>query len=167
MAIADRIERGEPHREAVQSALREIGNVGLIKEVTKEMWGWASFERLVQDLRYGLRVLRKSPGFTFVAVLSLALGIGANTAIFSLVDKVLLRTLPVEQPERLVILGYAGKNGIFTDQNYPDYATFRDDDQVFDGLTCFAKPPLTVTHGDQTERVQGMLVSRYYFDTWR
>ena len=165
MAVDDRIERGDLSKDAMNSAIREMGNVSLVKEVTREMWGWASLERLAQDLRYGLRVLRKSPGFTFVAVLSLALGIGANTAIFSLVDKILLRSLPVEQPDRLVILGYQGKNGIFTDQNYPDYARFRDNNEVFDGLTCFVKTPLTLTQSDQTERIQGMLVSGNYFDT--
>ena len=103
-AIRDRMERGETAEQARANALIEFGSVGLVKEVTREMWGWALLERLGQDLRFGLRMLWKDKGFTAIALLSLALGIGANTAIFSLVDTVLIKTLPVKNPEQLVFL---------------------------------------------------------------
>ena len=96
MAAADRGEN---------AARSEFGNVGLVREVTREMWGFASWEALIHDLRYALRVLGKNPGYTLIAVLSLALGIGANTAIFSLIDSIMLKSLPVHNPDELVSIG--------------------------------------------------------------
>src|ERR1051326_9292853 len=86
------------------AAQRQFGNVGILKEVSREMWGWASLERLWQDLRYAARQLASPPGFASIAVLSLALGIGANTAIFGLIDHVMLRLLPVRDPGGLLVI---------------------------------------------------------------
>src|SRR5260370_19312414 len=99
MATRDRIERGEEPQTAERAARRELGNRALIQETTRDMWGWSSLERLRQDARYAVRGMRRSPAFTTVAVLSLALGIGANTPIFSLVEALMLRWLPEREPQ--------------------------------------------------------------------
>ena len=104
MATADREGRGESPVDARTSAIRELGNVPLIADVTRDQWGWLRLELFMQDASYGLRMLAKNPGFTAVAVLSLALGIGINTAVFSIVNGVLLNPMPFPHPDQLVDL---------------------------------------------------------------
>jgi predicted permease len=104
MAAKDRGERGASKRNAESGARREFGNVGLVKEVTRDTWGWRWLENLHEDLRYGIRSLGKNKGFAAIAILTLALGIGANTAIFSLIDAALLRAIPVRDASQVVVV---------------------------------------------------------------
>src|SRR2546428_12513210 len=107
-------------------------------------------ETLIQDLRYAARTLRRSPGFTVVAVVTLALGIGANTAIFSLIDAILLRMLPVHDPEALVEIGRITQYGSGGGFSYPIFEQFRDHNQVFNGVLTVSKTQLRATDGNET-----------------
>ena len=124
-------------------------------------------EQVYQDLRFAVRTLTKSPAFVAVAVLSLALGIGANTAIFTLTDQLLLRMLPVKHPEQLVLLSavgqHYGNNMGWNRISYPMYADFRDRNQVFSGMFCFRESAMSLTYEGRTERVAGEFVSGNYF----
>ena len=102
MAIAERVADGEDPAQARTAALRELGNLPLIEEVTRERWGWMWLERLLHDTRYALRQLRRAPAFTATALLTLAFGIGANLGVFQLLYAVILAELPVPHPEEVV-----------------------------------------------------------------
>jgi hypothetical protein len=112
MKAEENLAVGISPEEARYAARRQFGNQTLLREVSRDMWGIRSIETLFQDLRYGIRLLIKHKGFTTVAALSLALGIGANTAIFSLINAALLRMLPVPNPESLVFFTVAGQRGV-------------------------------------------------------
>jgi predicted permease len=122
-------------------------------------------QTLMQDLRYGARMLVKQPGFTLIAILTLALGIGANTAIFSLVDKLLLRSLPVSDPHQLVLLTAESVNPKFLNNifSYPDYVDYRDQNQVLSGLLAFNQGNFKMGTGEQREKISLELVSGNYF----
>ena len=124
--------------------------------------------QLLRDLKFALRTLRKSPVFTLVAVISLAFGVGANTAIFSLINQVLLQNLPIRDPERLVLLSRTGIiYGSNTGRNaisYPMYQAIRDNNQIFDGVFCRRALALSISFEGKTERVDGELVSGNFFN---
>ena len=160
MATRDRIERGEAPEAATAAARREFGNRTLIKEATRDVWTWRSLESLSQDVRYAVRTMRRAPGFTAVAVLSLTLGIGANTAIFSLINTLMLRPLPVREPQQLVELlslypGDPPSNGFA----WKYFEQFRDENHVFADLVGAAASRFQMTgDGLEAETVDGEFV---------
>ena len=134
---------GADPEDARQAAARRFGNTTRIREESQKAWGWDWLETLLQDTGYGLRSMRRTPGVTAIALLSLALGIGANTAIFSFLNAVMLRTLPVKAPEQLVKLGAENPAGITDDfastelYSYPFYREFRSKNQVFSDTAAY------------------------------
>ncbi|HSD45374.1 MAG TPA: ABC transporter permease, partial [Pyrinomonadaceae bacterium] len=117
-----------------------------------------------KDIRYAIRSLLKRPGFVAVAVITLALGIGANTAIFSLVNAVLLRSLPVERPNEVVSVAIRGKDDAMSAFSYPNYRDFRDRNEALSGLLLYRFVPLSLSRSGANERVWGYEVSGNYFD---
>jgi len=167
MAVRERVEHGETTEQARASAVREFGNVTLVKEVTRDMWEFHWLETLLQDLRYGLRMLRKTPGFTAVAVLSLALGIGANTIIFSAVYNVLLRFLPYPQSDRLfAVQSHSAPRG--TEPKHVsagDFYDWRTQSRAFESLSAYASWPMNLINIDEPRRLETELVSANLFST--
>ncbi|MGB9464316.1 MAG: ABC transporter permease, partial [Candidatus Acidiferrum sp.] len=163
MAAQDRTDRGATPEQAIGAARRELGNVGLIKEVTREMWGWVSFERLMQDLRYGLRMLVKSPGFTVIAILTLALGIGANTALFSVVNGVLLNPLPYSHPEQLVWLAESKPNFATGSISFPNFRDWQKNNRTFSTMAASRSYSYNLTGLGEAEQVSTMLITSDFF----
>jgi hypothetical protein len=163
MAVQDRIDSGMTREAAESLVRREIGNTGLIKEATREMWGWTSFERLLQDLHFGARILRKHPGSTFVSVLTLALGIGASTAIFSVVYGVLLRPLPYDKPEQIVRVWEVDEKGASMTMGDPNFDDLRAQNHSLQGLAEFDSGVSSVGGGSEPVRLRVASVSRDFF----
>jgi predicted permease len=147
MAIADRIKRGDSPEEAAAAARREFGNVGHVKEVTRESWGGVWFERLIQDLRFTIRSLRRSPVFTAVAVLTFALAIGVNTTMFTVVNGILFRPLPFRAENELFVVAHAPSGPFINGPAMFDatYAAYEKAQHAFQGMSSFGEGPATMT----------------------
>jgi putative ABC transport system permease protein len=164
--IEELIASGMSRKEAGHAALREFGNVTLIEEDSHAVWRWPSIEDFLADVRYALRTLRKSPGFSVTAILTLALGIGANTAIFTLINVLMLRMLPVRDPSQLVELlhrfpGEPQFNGFSGEA----YELMRDHNHVFSGLIAATHEPFQLRgSGFEPQKVEGGLVDGSFFN---
>jgi predicted permease len=168
MEEQENLEAGMPPEEAHYAAMRRFGNLTLAQERSREMWGWNSIETLWQDLCYGTRQLRRSPGFTTVAILTLALGIGANTAIFSLIDAVLLRPLRIPNPSDLVqVYRYDPEWNTFAGRSLtnPLWEQLRDQQDVLQSVFAWGDARFDLARGGAAHRVNGIWVSGGFFDT--
>jgi len=155
------VAKGLPLNEARRQALLEMGGMEKRKEECRDTRRVNWIQDLIQDLRFGLRMLRKSPGFTLLAVLCLALGIGVNTSIFTVLDFTLLRPLPVREPDQMTILSRAGNPEI----SYPDYAEYRDRSQAFAGLAASLPTESSLEVNDETHLATAEAVSGNYSET--
>jgi predicted permease len=169
MRTADNVAAGMSPEEARRQAVLRFGSRPAMKERVIAADAHMFLDSLWQDLHYAFRMLRKSPGFTAVAILTLALGIGANTAMFSLLDQVVLRLLPVSHPEQLVIVRETGNHyGNTYGPNrisWPMFEDLRDNNHVFSGMFCRFPATVAIGYGDQPAQILAELVSGSYFPT--
>ena len=167
LEAAEQGENGLSAEDAGYAARRAFGNTTLVKEEVREKWNLSGLERLVQDLHYGSRILLKNPSFAATAILSLALGIGANAAIFTALNAVLLKFLPVRQPQQLTLIGVKGteRSGPGFGLPYPLYELLRDRNHVFSSMLAYAPVRLNAAIAGQTQPVNGELVSGSFFDS--
>ncbi len=165
--IEQNIAQGMSPKEARYAALRQFGNVSSMQEECRDRWNVRFIEELARDLRYGLRQLRRNPGFTTVAILTLALGIGANTAIFSIVNGVLLKPLPYPQPSHLMtVWGRFTGIGLPEDRNWisaPEFRDLKEFSHCFTGLAAMDNATFNIAGGGRPERIQGAFVSPSFF----
>jgi len=170
LAIEERVARGESPEEARVSALREMGNPPLIVDVTREQWGWVWCERLAHDLRHALRQLRKSPGYTATALVTLTLAIGANTAIFGLLYALLLRSLPVERPDQIVqikmlMTGPSGKGEPEDSLSGKTYDVLAEHQTLMSGLCAWGGWALNLRDASGTHPVPTAMLTGDCFET--
>ena len=161
-----KIKQGLASEDARRAALVELGGVEQVKESVREVRHGRLLEDLAQDTRYALRSLRKYPGFTFVAVLTLALGIGANTAIFSVINAVLLRPLPYDNADSLLVLRETVSDRPIGGASYPNFVDWRNQNTVFENIAAVRqRESFNLTGAGESERLQGRLVSANFLST--
>jgi predicted permease len=171
-AVSEKMRRGISRAEAVRAARMEMGGAESVKEQVRAV-SWESLvETLWQDLKFGLRLLRFNPAFAAAAILSLALGIGANTAIFQLLDAVRLRTLPVKNPKQLVKINIDHRNGAsgsftsrYPDLTYGQWEQIREQQQAFSSVLAWGPKLFNISPGGEVHNVQGLWVSGEFFQT--
>ncbi len=162
MAIQERVARGESRTEAERAVLREFGGVGRVKEATRDMWRGVWLDRLVQDLRFGARSLLRDPGFALVAILTLGLGVGVTTAMFTVVNGVLFRPLPFFEPDRLVAVGVQSPEQATGDPLVLDdhFLEIRRQSSSFASVTTYMSyPPTTLTGAGDAVRMRAAFVT--------
>jgi predicted permease len=160
--VRDYMRTGLSETEARRRARLDLGGVEQVKEECRDVRGTRLLEELVSDVRYGCRLLRRSPGFTVASLTVLALGIGANTAIFTLLESALLRRVPVTEPQQLYFIAHRSANGTRMASNYPFLERVRALGDVFSGVTAFTMSTFKVAAGTEVERVNGEYVSGNY-----
>jgi predicted permease len=161
MRVEENLAAGMLPEQARSAARRQFGNPTLLREVSREMWGFRSLETLIQDLRFGLRMLTKNPGFTVIAVVTLALGIGANSAIFSVVNAILLRPLPYKNSEQIVKLwGDLHQPGLEEiEASALEYQDYKEQNKVFEEIAAYNLQGVNLTGGNEPERIRGANVT--------
>ena len=163
----DNIDRGMTPEEARRHALLKFGNVALAREDTRAVWVWPRLDEMRQDIGYAFRTLRRNPGFAAVAVLTLALGIGATTAIFSVVYATLLKPLPYTNPDELVAMSVYIPQLQSKFPSMPvrpvDFEEFRQSNSVFSGMAAIRERDFNLTGGGEPERLYGARVSASLF----
>jgi predicted permease len=163
MARQERVDRGQSSVEASAATRREFGNLALVRQVTRDQWGWLWLEEFLQDLRYGARTLRKNPGFTAIAILTLALGIGANTSLFTVVNAVLLHPLPYPHPEQLLTLHESKPNFLAGSISYPNFRDWQKDNRTLSSMAVTRGTSFTVTGLGEAEQVNARFISSEFF----
>src|SRR5580692_10964325 len=166
MAIADRVARGETVETARQAAAREFGNIPLVQDVTRQMWGQGWLEQLGRDVRYAMRQLRKNPGFTITATAMLAVAICANSTVFSWIDGTMLRPIPGARDTGDLVSLQRGERSFSPTPpfSYLDYRDLRGQNHTFTGILAYHHDWITLTGGAQPERAYIANVSANYFD---
>src|SRR6266513_1445390 len=166
--ISDLVQSGLSETEAHRRAMLELGGLTQVREEVRDVWLTRWLRDFVYDLRFSVRSFFRNPSFTATAVLSLALGIGATTAIYSLVDQVVLHALPVRQPERLVLIDWKGDQAAtgFGSYNLMSYPICRDlqlQDRFFEGVLCRAATTVNLSTGGDYKPAAAEIVSGTYF----